>query len=42
MATRVDNEIELIQYANHTVILTFDTSIDKSKIKLEQIANKYI
>ena len=40
MATRVDNEIELIQYADDTVILTFDTSIDKSKIKLEQNANK--
>ena len=40
MATRVDNETELIQYADDTVILTFDTSIDKSKIKLEQNANK--
>ena len=42
MATRVDNETELIQYADDTVILTFDTSIDKSKIKLEQNANKLI
>ena len=41
-ATRVDNETELIQYADDTVILTFDTSIDKSKIKLEQKANKLI
>ena len=40
MATRVDNENELIQYADDTVILTFDTFIDKSKIKLEQNANK--
>ena len=40
MATRVDNETELIQYADDTVILTFDTSIDKSKIKLEQNENK--
>ena len=42
MATRVDNETELIQYADDTVILTFDTSIDKSKIKLEQNPNKLI
>ena len=42
MATRVDNETELIQYADETVILIFDTSIDKSKIKLEQNANKLI
>ena len=42
MATRVDNETELIQYADDTVILTFDTSIDKSKIKLEQNTNKLI
>ena len=42
MATRVDNETELIQYADDSVILTFDTSIDKSKIKLEQNANKLI
>ena len=41
-ATRVDNETEIIQYADDTVILTFDTSIDKSKIKLEQNANKHI
>ena len=40
MATRV--VYELIQYADDTVILTFDTSIDKSKIKLEQNANKLI
>ena len=42
MATRVDNETELIQYADDTVILTFDTSIDKSKINLVQNANKLI
>ena len=42
MATRVDNETELIKYADDTVILTFDTSIDKSKIKFEQNANKII
>ena len=42
MATRLDNETELIQYADDTVILTFDTSIDESKIKLEQNANKLI
>ena len=42
MATRVDNEDERIQYADDTIILTFDTSIDKSKIKLEQNANKLI
>ena len=42
MATRVDNETELIQYADDTVILTIDTSIDKCKIKLEQNANKLI
>ena len=42
MATRVDNDTELIQYADDTVILTFYTSIDKSKIKLEQNANKLI
>ena len=33
MVTRVDNETELIQYADDTVILTFDTSIDKSKMQ---------
>ena len=42
MAIRVDNETELKQYADDTVFLTFDTSIDKSKIKLEQNANKLI
>ena len=42
MATRIDNETELIQYAYDTVILTFDTSIDKSKAKLEQNSNKLI
>ena len=42
MATRADKETELIKYADDTVILTFDTSIDKSKIKLEQNANKLI
>ena len=42
MTTRVDNETELIQYADNTVFLTFDTSTDKSKIKLEQIAHKLI
>ena len=42
MATRVDNENELIQYADDTVILNFDTSIDKSKIKFEQNANKLV
>ena len=42
MTTRVDNETELVQYADFTVILTFDTSIDKSKIKLEQNANKLV
>ena len=42
MATRVENETKLKQYADDTVILTFDTSIDKSKIKLEQNANKLI
>ena len=36
MATKVDNENELVQYADGTVFLTFDTSIDQSKIKLEQ------
>ena len=42
MATRVDKETEFIQYADDAVILTFDTSIDKSKIKLEQNANNLI
>ena len=42
METKVDNETELIQYADDTVILTVDTSIDKSKIKLEQNVNKLI
>ena len=41
MAPRVDNEIDFIQYADDTVILTFDTSIDKIKIKLEQNANNF-
>ena len=36
MAARVDNETELIKYADDTDILTFDNSINKSKIKLEQ------
>ena len=41
IATRVDNKTELIQCADNTVILTFDTSTDKSNIRLEQIANKF-
>ena len=40
MATRVDNETKCKQYAENTVILTFDSSIDKSKVKLEQNAKK--
>ena len=40
MATGVDNETEFTQYSDDTFILTFDTSIEKSKIKLEQNANK--
>ena len=31
IATRVHNETELIQYADHTVFLTFGTSIDKKQ-----------
>ena len=31
-----------IQYADDTVILTFDTYIDKSKAKLEKNVNKLI
>ena len=42
MTTRFDDETEFIQYADYTVILTFDNSIDKSKIKLEQNANKLV
>ena len=38
--TRVDNETELIQYADDTVTLTFDTSIDKSKINLDKMQTK--
>ena len=35
MATRVDIEPDVIKYAYDTVHLTFDTSIDKSKIKFK-------
>ena len=42
MATGVDKETELIQYADDTVISTFDTSIDKSMIRFEQKANKLL
>ena len=42
MAARNDNDTEPIQSADDTAILTFDTSIDKSKTKLEQNANKLI
>ena len=40
MATRIDNETKRIQYADDTVNLTFDSSIDKSKVKLKQNAKK--
>ena len=42
MATGVDIETELIQYADNTVNLTFDISADKNKIKLIQNAEKLI
>ena len=42
MATWVDKEIELVQYADDTVILTFGTSFAKSKAKLERNSNKLI
>ena len=42
MATRVDEETELIQYADDTVILTSGTSIDGSKAKREYNANKLV
>ena len=38
MATRIDNETELIQYADDTVIFASGTSIDISKAKLKQNA----
>ena len=34
IATRVHNETQLIQYAHHTVFLTFDTSIDKKQYQV--------
>ena len=38
MATRIDNETKRIQYADDTVNLSFDSSVDKSKVKLKQNA----
>ena len=40
IATRIDNETKRMQYADDTVNLTFDSSIDKSKVKLKQNAKK--
>ena len=40
MATRIDNETKRIQYADDTVNLSFDSSIDKSKVKLKKNAKK--
>ena len=40
IATRIDNETKRIQYADDTVNLTFDSSIEKSKVKLKQSAKK--
>ena len=40
MATRIDNETKRIKYADDTVNLSFDSSIDKSKVKLKQNAKK--
>ena len=40
MKTKLDNENELIQYAVDSLILAFDTSIDKSKSELQHNANK--
>ena len=42
MATTVDKETELIQYADDTHVLTFGTSIDKIWAKLKQNANNLI
>ena len=42
MAKSLGKETELIEYVDDTVILTFGTSIDESKAKLEQDANKLI
>ena len=38
MATKVENETELMQYADETVILTFDISIVKSKMSYPMLS----